>query len=482
MKAFTAGLGAETNTFSGLYTGLDDFRDCFLFGPYEHPAELTEVSAPLFVLREKQERHGWQVIEGTYAFALPAGRVGFQTYENLRDRILADLRAALPVDMVAFSMHGAMAAIGYDDCEGDILSRARQIVGPDVPIGVEIDPHAHLSRAMTEHADIIIAMREYPHTDFLERGRELIDILERAALRTVHLVAAVYDCKTIGRFHTLREPMRGFVNRMSALLDDTPGLLSVSFIHGFPWGDTADMGAKILVVADGDRALAQQTATVLGNEIERIRDKTFSPPISIAAGLDRAVGASAGPVVIADIADNPGGGASGDSTILLRALLARDVAACLGPLWDPTAVRIAMAAGPGALVALRLGGKVDAAGGLPLDLEAEILAVDPDAYQSWSGTRMKLGAACALRIGKVYVVVSSVRDQAYSPDLFTNLGIEPRAMPIVAVKSAQHFMAGFASIARDVLLVSGGGGLETDFRRIPYRHILRPKWPLDEII
>jgi microcystin degradation protein MlrC len=481
MRAFTAGFGAETNTFSGLYIGLDEFRDGFLFGPYTHPPELTEVSAPLFVLREERERRGWEVIEGTYAFALPGGRVGFRTYELLRDRILSELRAALPVDFVALSMHGAMAAVGCDDCEGDLLEAIRQIIGPDVPLGVEIDPHAHLSSAMTGNADLIVAMREYPHTDFLARGRELIGLLERAAEGSVRPVTAVHDCRLIGRFHTLREPMRGFVDRMEHLLGNTPELLSISFVHGFPWGDTADMGAKMLVIANEDPALAERTAAALGREIESMRDETFLPPIGIAEALEQALRAGGRPVVIADVGDNPGGGAGGDSTTLVRALLERDVDACLGPLWDPMAVRVMMAAGPGAKVALRIGGKVGPASGLPLDAEAEILAVEPAAYQTWAGTRMKLGAAGAVRIGKVRLVICSIRDQAYGPDLFTNLGIEPRGLSIVAVKSAQHFMAGFAPIAHTVLLAGGGGPLETDFRRVPYRNIQRPKWPLDAI-
>jgi len=481
MRVFTAGLGAETNTFSGLYIGLDEFRDGFLFEPYTHPPELTEVSAPLFVLREKRQRCGWEVIEGTYAFALPGGRVGSWTYELLRERILSELRVALPVDFVALSMHGATAAVGCDDCEGDLLGRIRQIVGGHVPVGVEIDPHAHLSAAMTANADIIVAMREYPHTDFLARGRELIDLLERAAKGSIRPVTAVHDCRLIGRFHTVREPMRGFVDRMQHLLEETPQLLSLSFVHGFPWGDTADMGAKMLAIANEDLALAERTASALGREVEAMRERTFLPPIGVAAALDLALRAGAWPVVIADVGDNPGGGAGGDSTTLLRALLERDVDACLGPLWDPVAVRMMLAAGVGARVAVRLGGKVGPASGLPLDAEAEILAIDPAAYQTWSGTRMRLGAACAVRIGKVRLVIASIRDQAYGPDLFTNLGIELHDLSIVAVKSAQHFMAGFAPIARTVLLAGGGGPLETDFRRVPYRNIQRPKWPLDAI-
>ena len=309
--------------------------------------------------------------------------MGARTYELLREGILSELRAALPVDLVALSMHGATAAVGCDDCEGDLLGHIRRIVGPDVPLGVEIDPHAHLSSAMTESADVIVAMREYPHTDFLARGRELIDLLERAAKGSIRPVTAIHDCRLIGRFHTMREPMRGFVDRMQHLLDTTPELLSISFIHGFPWGDTADMGAKMLAIANKDRALAQRTASALGREIEGMRDRTFLPPVGIAEALDRALRAAGHPVVIADVGDNPGGGAGGDSTTLLRALLERDVDACLGPLWDPMAVRVLLAAGPGARVAVRIGGKVGPSSGLPLDADAEILAIDDGIVRSF---------------------------------------------------------------------------------------------------
>src|SRR6185312_7641989 len=221
---------------------------------------------------------------------------------------------------------------------------------------------------------------------------------ERAAKGSIRPVTAVHDCRLIGRFHTVREPMRGFVDRMQHLLEETPQLLSVSFVHGFPWGDTADMGAKMLAIANEDRALAQRTASALGREVEGMRDRTFLPPIGIAQALDQALRAGGAPVVIADVGDNPGGGAGGDSTTLLRALLERDVDACLGPLWDPMAVRCVVAAGTGTKVALRIGGKVCPYSGLPLDVEAEILAVDPAAYQTWSGTRMKLGPACGIRV------------------------------------------------------------------------------------
>lgn len=478
LTAFTAGLGAETNSFSPLAIDIEAFRETFLYRPGEHPEAMTEVSAPLHILRDRKRNFGWEVMEGTYAFALPAGRVARATYEALRDEILAQLAAGGPFDLVAFSLHGAMSAFEIDDCEGDLLARARAIVGPDVPIGAELDAHAHLSAEMVASADVLIAFKEYPHTDFVERGNELIDLLERCARTGWRPCKAVFDCRTIGRFHTTREPVRSFVADMIAA-ERRPGIASVSLIHGFPWGDVAAMGAKCFVLAE-EAGLAKQTATEFGERLIAIRDHSFAPPIPLEKAVAEAMTAPAGPVVIGDIGDNPGGGAPGDSTRALTLLLKQPgLNACLGPLWDPLAVGIAHAAGIGARLKMRLGGKAGPDSGDPLDLDVEVTGLADDAHQSWAGTRMRLGRACALRSGGISIMVATVRDQAYAPDLFTSVGIDPTAAAIIVVKSAQHFVAGFSGMASSLLLASGGGPLEVDFRKIPYRNIPRPMWPLD---
>ena len=478
LRAFTAGLGAETNTFSPLHIDINAFADTFLYRPGTHPDELTEVSAPLYVLRQRREQAGWQVVEGTYAFALPAGRVTRAAYETLRDEILAQLRTGGRFDMIALSMHGAMCAFGYDDCEGDLLTRVRDIVGPDIPIGVEIDPHAHLSAAMVEHANVLVVFKEYPHTDFLERGLELIDLLERCARTGWRPSRAVFDCRTIGRFHTTREPMRSFVADMASA-ERRPGIASVSLIHGFPWGDVADMGAKCLVLAD-DVELAHRTAVEFGHRLVRIREQTFTPPDPIEKALSTALACTETPVVLADVADNPGGGAPGDSTILLQYLLRQPgLSACLGPLWDPQTVAVAHAAGIGGRCRVVLGGKSGAASGEPLDLEVEVIGLSDAVLQTWAGTRMSLGRACGLRVGAISIMVCSLRDQAYSPDLFTAVAIDPAVHRLVVVKSAQHFVAGFSALTQRIVLASGGGPLETDFTKIAYRNVRRPIWPLD---
>ncbi|WP_374450380.1 M81 family metallopeptidase, partial [Stella sp.] len=170
MKCFTASLGTETNTFSPMPTSMASFKEGFYARPGEHPDRPTNCTSPLWAARKRARTKGWTVVEGTCSFAQPAGLTVRKAYEELRDEILDQLRAALPVDIVLMGLHGAMVADGYDDCEGDILARIREIVGPDVPIGCELDPHCHLTKQRLAAADVIICFKEFPHTDFVERG------------------------------------------------------------------------------------------------------------------------------------------------------------------------------------------------------------------------------------------------------------------------------------------------------------------------
>ena len=119
-------------------------------------------TAPLFVARNRAARDGFTLIEGSCFAASPAGTVNQADYEFMRDEVLGQLRSALPLDAVLFGLHGAMVAHGYDDVEGDILERARAIVGPKCVIGVEHDPHCHMTLKRVRNADIIDLLQGVP--------------------------------------------------------------------------------------------------------------------------------------------------------------------------------------------------------------------------------------------------------------------------------------------------------------------------------
>ena len=479
MRLFTASLATETNTFAPMPTGLASFKERGYFAAGQHPDEPTLFAGPLWAARQRCREHGWVLHEGMVAAAQPSGPVTRQAHEALRDELLADLRAAMPVDVVVLGLHGAMVAEGCDDCEGDLLERVRALVGPGVVIGAELDPHCHLSERMRAAADLLIAFKEYPHTDAIERGFDLVDLCVAQAQGRIRPVAAVADTGMIALLHTTREPARGFVDRVKAL-EGRDGVLSISIAHGFPWGDVPDMGTRVLVYADGDAAVAQRLARQLADELVGLREALGVPYPDIDASIDQALAVAGGPVVMADSADNPGGGAAGDSTFILRRLVERGVRpAALGPLWDPVAVRIASEAGVGARLALRIGGKVGPMSGDPIDLDCEVRAFQPEMTQAGlSGTRQPMGDCALVAAQGVQIVLCSVRCQAMGTDLFTQLGCDLAAQKVVVVKSSQHFHAAYAPLASAVIYVGAPGSVTQDWRSLPYRRIQRPKWPL----
>ena len=480
MRVFSATLSTETNTFAPMPTGMATFRERGYWKAGEHPDHMSFFAGPLWAARLRGKPLGWTLIEGMVASAQPSGTTTRAAYEALRDELLADLQAALPVDMVLLGLHGAMVADGYDDCEGDLLQRVRAIVGPQVVVGAELDPHHHLSEAMVKNADLLVAFKEYPHTDVLERALELVDLCIAKHEGRIAPVASVVDCEMIVTMHTSREPARGFVDKVMAL-EGKDGILSISIAHGFAWGDVPDMGTKVLVYSDGDVAKGAALARQLADDLIGLREALNVPYPGIDAALDEALAFDGGPVVLADGADNPGGGAAGDSTFILKRLRERGVTnACLGPLWDPIAVRIAFEAGVGARLNLRIGGKIGPLSGDPLDLPVKVLALQGDMFMTGlSNTPTALGDCALVEAGGVQIVLISIRNQAMGTDLFTNLGVDLAAKKIVVVKSSQHFYASFSNVAQKVIYVGAPGAVTLDLKTLPYRKIKRPKWPID---
>lgn len=482
MRIFSASLATETNTFGPMPTSTSSFHDRGYYPAGKHPEALTLFSGPLIAARMRGKDAGWTLIEGMVAGAQPSGITTRHAYESLRDELLADLKAALPVDVVLLGLHGAMVADGYDDCEGDLLERVRAMVGPDTIVGAELDPHCHLTTEMVENANVIITFKEYPHTDVLERGLELVDLCVAAAQKKIHPVAAMVDTGLILTVHTSRQPARGFVERMQAL-EGRDGVLSISLAHGFPWGDVPGMGTKMLVYTDGNASQAQALARQLADEVIGMKNalSVNYPPIDEA--LDQALAFESGPVIIADGADNPGGGAASDSTFVLQRMVERGVTnAALGPLWDPIAVRIAFDAGEGARLRMRIGGKISPLSGQPLDLDCTVKALKRDMIMTGlAGSPTQMGDSALVEADGIEIVLITLRNQAMGTDMFTQLGCDLATKKLIVVKSSQHFYASFSKVGKHVIYVAAPGSVTLDLSTLPFKKIQRPKWPVDSI-
>ncbi|VVE39337.1 M81 family metallopeptidase [Pandoraea commovens] len=478
MKIFAANLSTETNTFAPCPTGWGGFQENGIYRGDASIRASDSVGYMMAELRRLAEADGHELAEGLSAEAQPSGPVIREVYETLRDEIVAGVRAALPLDAVVLMLHGAMVAQNYDDCEGDLFACIREVVGPNVPIAATLDPHCHFTELMQYASNILIAYKEYPHTDGIDRLHEVYRLVTQAAERKVAPVTAVHDCRMVGAWHTTTEPMAGFVRRMKSF-EGHDGILSVSLGHGFPWGDVPEAGAKLWVVADGDPQRAAALAHQLGNEFWALRHEVQPKWLDLDHGLDVALGVGTGPVVVADVADNPGGGAPGDSTFILRRIVERDIPnVALGCFWDLGAIQICADAGVGATLDLRIGGKCGTASGDPIDLRVTVRAVHDTHSQSIRGMSIPLGRSVWVEgANGLDIVLVSIRTQVIGVDAFTGLGIALDAKRLVIVKSTQHFQAEFAPRAKAVVHLAAPGALTPDFAALPYRHRSLKYWP-----
>ena len=455
----TAEFSHESNTFSVRKTGIAAFVERGYFVGEDAVRARGDANTPLAGFRDVGAAKGWRMIHAISATAQPAGPVTAEAFDRLASEIVEVARRHRDeLDGILLGLHGAMVTEASEDGEGELLERVRAVVGPELPIGITLDPHANVTRRMCALAQVIVSYKTYPHVDMRERGRQAAEVLGRAIAGEI-------------RPRTLR------VGR--PMLEEVNG--------GFGTADIAEVGPSVLVTCQGDEARHLAFAESLADEIWNHRHDVQNDYMSVeqAAKLCRDYRGDTGPIIVADYADNPGGGAYGDSTELLRALLAAGVKDCVfGPMVDAEAATELHRHKVGDTVRLRLGGKTDPRfGGGPLDLEARILLLGDGAYVGdgpmIGGLKGSWGRMAVIKVQDIEILVATAPQQALDLQQFRAFGIDPAAKRVVALKSMQHFRAAFEPISGKVIVCDSGALCTPDLAKLPYRKVPRPIFPLD---
>lgn len=476
VRVFIVALGTETNTFSAIPTGWNAFLESH-FSRTGALGDSHYFGGPNRLWRERCAGAGYEVVESISTFAQPSGPTRQTVWADLRDMVLEDLRAAGPLDMVLLHLHGAMVATQSFDCEGELLVAVREIVGPSVIVGVELDLHCHLTQRMIDASNVVVLYKEYPHTDVLPRAADLFDVCDRARAGEVAPTMALVDCRMLAVWRTSLEPMKSFVADMLNL-EGRGGVLSLSFAHGFPWADVPDVGAKFLAVTDDDAELAQSVAEEFAAKIWEMRFETAVTLLTLEEAVSAARNCQPA-TIFADVSDNAGAGAGSDSTFLLNELMKAEIgSALLGLIWDPVSVSFCFDAGIGAIIRLRLGGKISSLSGHPLDVVATVKGLAKSARQPFAGGDQPMGDAALIGIGNIDVVINSIRTQVFHPYAFTQFGCDLADYQAVFVKSAQHFYAAFEPVASAIYFVAAPGVASPEFTTIVLKNAGRPLWPL----
>jgi microcystin degradation protein MlrC len=486
VRLFLAMLSHETNTFSNVPTDRAQFEARHLHYGGEIVETFRGTGTCLGGMIAAAERLGARLVPSVAAAASPAGRVTTDIYTHVKERMLADLRAAGAVDGVLLDLHGAMVPEGLDDGEGDVIAAVRAVVGPAVPIAVTLDLHGNLTEAMVRGADLLHGYKTYPHVDMAERGVEAAERLADAVGKRIRPTAAFRRpplMPPIGAQRTVVGPMRRLYD-MADEMERNPRVLSVSIFAGFPYADIPEAGLGIYVVTDGDAALAEELAERLSRTAWAHRHEFVHTGLPVPEAVRRALAAEGQPIVLADMADNTGGGAAGDGTEILRELVrvgARSaVVACL---WDPAAVQECVRAGVGARVTLDVGGKVDDRHGAPLRVTGVVRTLSDGRFvhkgPMGRGLPGRLGTTAVLDVDGVKVILISYRWQTLDPEMLRFVGLEPLDHKIVVVKSTIHYRAAFEPLAREIVEVDAPGLSSSNLDRFRFERVRRPIFPLD---
>lgn len=487
MRIATGGIIHETSTFVDTPTTMQDFefdRSVIRDDGIRERFRGTNVCTGGFI--DGADKHGFELVGLLRASAFPGGLIRRADYDALKTELLDRLRGAGPVDGVLLDLHGAMVVEGIDDGDGDVVATVRGVVGPDVPIVFTQDLHGNHTKMRVERSDALIGFDTFPHVDMAERGREAADVIVRTIRGEIRPTQAIYQLPMFWSTAcqvTAHPPMNEVIAKLHEI-EQRPGMICMTIATGFPWSDVPDVGGSVIAVADNDRELAQKTADEFGEWVWNQRERWYAPPVGVREALAKGERIGRYPIILADHADNTGGGSPGDSTEVLRTFLEMGLRdALLLYMVDPEVAQQAHAAGVGARITVNLGGKSSPVQGPPLKAEAEVVALSdgPFAYDGpmFAGLTGSMGTSAWLKIGGVNVVVVTAREQPFDPAFARGLGIDVKAMKYIALKSAAHFRAAFEPIAGSIHNIDAAAIHTHDFTQLKYKKRTRPVFPVE---
>lgn len=415
--------------------------------------------------------------------AMPGPKVDQKVFEEVKDLLLRALDNS--VDGILLSLHGAMVTTGLEDGEGALLEALRQKAGQQIPIIVTLDLHANITRKMAEHATALFICDYYPHTDMYETGlRAAACMYEtlRGKVRPVmrwRKLPAIIPCTS-----TMEGDMKRLTDRFQAIRRQS-GVLNMNLAHGFFRANIYELGMAVVAVTDGDEALAEELAERFARQVWQTRERLKYTPLTADEAIDTALHAEGYPVILADVADNPGGGGTCDGVELLERLIQRQAESVVAAICDPETAMQAAKAGIGATIPVSIGGKTapEITGG-PVRCVACVKGITDGKYRNtgpaYHGLLMDHGVLAVLQVGAVTVLVGSQRVQAWDAELLRSCGIRPERQKIIVVKSAVHYRGSYQPFAHRMLPVETAGTASQCIEKFDLDRCRRPMYPLDQ--
>jgi len=480
MRIAIAGISHETNTYCQDETQLADFHIVRGEKIFEHQGTETNTGGAL----DACEDMGLEVVPIMVAQTQPSGTINRDAYEALKNEILDGIAREAPIDGVYLDLHGAGVVDGIADLEGDLASHIRRQVGEAVPITASFDLHGNITQTMADALDGVFACHHYPHIDMHHRAREAIELIVNMRSEhfrpTVHVESIPMLVPTTTTFLGCGKEMLETI--LSA--EDHEDIIDVSWFHGFPYTDIEYVGTSICITSKGEREQSKSLARRLATGLWEGREKFKAISLSAEEAIRQARENTTYPVVINETSDNCGGGSPGDGTHLLRAMLDANLEdACFGFIVDPEVAGQAHEAGVSATINVSLGGKYDDLHGEPLRLLVYVKSLHDGRLTMQAmakGARINYGKMARLVVNGMDIIVASNRSQTFDTEPFLALGIDVTRLKYVALKSSNHFRAGFTDLAARIITADPPGLTTHHVEIFPRVHSTQPLWPIDD--
>lgn len=490
-RVLLAGLFHETHTFLEGRTTLADFQE--RVGDELRVAEGD--GSPLSAMLEVARSGGWDVLPAIDLRATPGPTVEDRVVDRFWTEFetVARRERTQGIDGVCLVLHGAMVSQSLPDVEGEILSRVRGLVDSGVPICGVLDLHGNYTAKMSEHSQGMVAYRQNPHADAHAAARDGALLLDRL-LRTGEHPVTVWSRPPVmwppTGTGTAFEPMRTLEKMARDIEAAHEEILAVNVFGGFSFADTPDTGVAFSAVTLGAPRYAEAELQELSRAAFEMREQGNARDEPLNAVMQRLREYREGPIVIAEPADNVGGGAPGDGTVLLQAFIDHNIKNAAVILNDPAAVTLLSARPLGERLTVDLGGKGSPLGGAPLRLEVELVSVNSGYFAledrnshlaSMCGSHCDMGRCAVVRHKGVTILITSRKTPPFDLGQWRSQGIDPEKLFAIGVKAAVAHRRVYDPIARAHHTVETPGPCSSNLQSFPFRRIRRPIYPLDDI-
>ena len=461
MRIGIASFTHESNTFASFTTALSDFQS-------RRGTEIVESYRSTFHevggFIAGADEFGYEIVPLSCADATPSGTVRREAYEALVGELLERVRAALPLDGLLLALHGAMVAEEFPQADGETVRRVRALVGPDFPLVVTHDYHGNVPPQLVENATALVIYKTCPHVDQRERGLQAAELMARTVRGEVQPAAAIVKPELLYNiaFHnTSGGPMKPVMDAAIDLEGQT-GILAASIAAGYQYADVPWMGPSVVVVADGQFALAQREAGRLADLMWSTRDELLPRIPGAAEAVGMAIASADTPVSLFEMGDNIGGGSAGDATLVVDELLRQGANKWVAALYDPEAAAACAAAGIGAQLTLPVGGKMDDQHGPTLTVTGTVRSLHDGKFieteRRHGGKReWDQGLTAVLATSGGLLLLDSLRTPPMSLNQLRSAGILPEQQRIFVAKGAVAPRAAYGPVSARIIEVDTAG-------------------------